>query len=87
MPCRTLSVISWISIFLTPTAVGQSQVDVDILIGVDQYWELTTGKTHRGSEGPVAVETELGWVLSGPAPTAGDISMLTFDLHHSCSQG
>ena len=60
-----------------------SQVDVDILIGVDQYWQLTTGKTRRGSEGPVAVETELGWVLSGPAPTAGDI----LNAHHSCSQG
>ena len=50
---------------------GCSQLDVDILIGSDQYWSLATGKTLRGSKGPTAIETRLGWVLSGPAPTNG----------------
>ena len=37
------------------------------------YWNITTGKTLRahGSKGPTAIETGLGWVLSGPAPTTG----------------
>ena len=45
---------------------GRSPLAIDILIGSDQYWELITGETHRGNSGPVAIHTELGWVLSGP---------------------
>ena len=29
-------------------------------------WELTTGKIRHGNAGPVAIQTKLGWVLSGP---------------------
>ena len=43
-----------------------SHLNVDILIGADYYWSLVTGRTQHGS-GPTAVETRLGWVLSGPA--------------------
>ena len=45
---------------------GNESLDVDILIGTDQYWELVTGETRRGNSGPVAMCTKLGWVLSGP---------------------
>ena len=47
---------------------GQSNnnLNVDILIGADYYWSLVTGITKQGS-GPTAIETRLGWVLSGPA--------------------
>ena len=45
---------------------GKNQLEVDILIGSDLYWDLLTGKTCHGECGPVAVETRLGWVLSGP---------------------
>ena len=45
---------------------GSSHLDIDVLIGCDQYWELVTGETRRGNSGPVALNTELGWVLSGP---------------------
>ena len=38
----------------------------DILIGSDYYWDLVTGETKGGKDGPVAVQTRLGWVLSGP---------------------
>lgn len=41
-------------------------MQVDLLIGSDFYWEFVTGKTIRGDGGPVAIETTLGWVLSGP---------------------
>ena len=50
---------------------GHSQLDIDILIGSDQYWELVTGKICRGCAGPDAIETEIGWVSSGSVPTAG----------------
>ena len=44
---------------------------VDKLIGPDLYWQIVTSKVIRGQEGPVAVSTTLGWVLSGPAqPTS-----------------
>ena len=46
-------------------------MSVDLLIGTDHYWNLTTGRTIRGENGPVAIHTKLGWVLSGPAPAVG----------------
>ena len=53
-----------------------SSIEVDILIGSDYYWQLTTGEVRRGNDGPVAVGTKLGWVLSGPVPVA-DHSLFT----------
>ena len=46
---------------------GSSSSEIDILIGSDQYWELVTGETRRGDFGPVAINTKMGWVLSGGA--------------------
>ena len=46
-------------------------MEVDMLIGSDYYWEFMTGEMVRGRDGPVAVNTTLGWVLSGPAETTG----------------
>ena len=43
-------------------------LEVDVLIGSDYYWELVTGEIERGDAGPVAVNTKLGWILSGPGP-------------------
>ena len=51
---------------LADSSDGCSRLEVDILIGSDQYWDLITGRTRRGTNGPVAIETKLGWVLSGP---------------------
>lgn len=39
---------------------------IDVLIGSDNYWELITGKVKRGKDGPMALETKVGWILSGP---------------------
>ena len=48
---------------------SETQLEVDVLIGSDYYWELATGEVLRGERGgPVAINTKLGWVLSGPAP-------------------
>ena len=48
---------------------SDSPAQVDVLIGSDYYWELTTGEIRRGNTGPVAIGTKLGWVLSGPGPS------------------
>ena len=41
---------------------------MDVLNGADYYWELVTGHMSQCEDGPVAVHTQLGWVLSGPDP-------------------
>ncbi|XP_028410434.1 uncharacterized protein LOC114533050 [Dendronephthya gigantea] len=45
----------------------QEELEVDVLIGADYLWNFQTGETKKGKTGePVAIQTELGWVLSGP---------------------
>ena len=39
--------------------------DIDILIGANFYWDFTHGRCIRIDSGLVAVDTILGWVLSG----------------------
>ena len=42
-------------------------VSVDLLIGTDHYWSFFTGGIIKGDPpGPVALETKLELVLSGP---------------------
>ena len=38
---------------------------VDLLIGNDFYWTFFTGGIKWGESGPVAMESKLGWILSG----------------------
>ena len=47
------------------------ELHVDVLVGSDHYWDLITGRVRRGSDGPVAIDTKLGWVLSGPISIPG----------------
>jgi len=37
-----------------------------LIIGADHYWQFTNGEVRRGESGPVAMNTKLGWILSGP---------------------
>ena len=45
---------------------NESNVEVDVLIGADYYWHFLTGAIKRGESGPTALQTKVGWVLSGP---------------------
>ena len=63
-------------------AEEQFQPDIHVLIGSDQYWELTTGENVRGRGGPVALHTHLGWVLSGPATLLTSVSESTNLVTH-----
>ena len=48
-----------------------SEKSIDILIGMDYYFNFVTGKIKRGPPGcPVAIESNFGWILSGPNRTA-----------------
>ena len=40
----------------------KGSLEVGVLIGVDQYWKVVTGKVVNGIAGPMAIETALGWV-------------------------
>lgn len=65
------------SLDLADYATGETSLEVDILIGSDYYWQLVTGGVSRGVQGPVAIHTKLGWVLSGPTSTVGPIHSST----------
>ena len=37
----------------------------DIPVGADHYWDLVIGNVIHGRNGPTAVSSKLGWLLSG----------------------
>ena len=39
--------------------------EVDILVGLDYYWDLVLGTVVRNSQGLVHMEMVFGWVVSG----------------------
>ena len=45
---------------------NEGHAEVEVLIGSDFYYEFFTGKYKKGRSGPIASESCLGWVLSGP---------------------
>ena len=51
---------------LADNTEATSPREIDMLVGSDFYWDLITGHIRRGSTGPVAIHTRVGWVLSGP---------------------
>ena len=53
---------------LADSCDSRDALEMSILVGMDQYWKVATGGILRGKSGPTAMETKLGWVLSGPVP-------------------
>ncbi|XP_022792234.1 uncharacterized protein LOC111331393 [Stylophora pistillata] len=51
---------------LADYSTGEDDIMVDILVGSDWYWKLVSRKVLRGEDGPTAIQTRIGWVLSGP---------------------
>ena len=68
-----------------PTSRTSKALPMDVLIGADTYWRLMTGKVHKGFNGPTAIHTRLGWVLSGPSDPVelchSATSLVTHVLH------
>ena len=54
------------SLELADSSLGDDNLEVDILIGSDQYYKLVTGEVIQQCNGLTAIHTRLGWVLSGP---------------------
>ena len=47
---------------------------IDMLIGADFYHDFVLGEVIKGSSGPVAIRSKLGWLLSGPCDSDKDIN-------------
>ena len=45
---------------------NEASLHINMLIGADQYWKVASGETITGNDGPAAIKTRLGWILSGP---------------------
>lgn len=58
-------------------------LQVDMLVGSDHYWRIVTGRVRRGTSGPVAIETKMGWVLSGPVAQDTSTTALTLTATHA----
>ena len=64
-PCK--DVYQYLSnLELADSGDSATELQIDILIGSDHYWKLVTGRVVKGPGGPTAIETKIGWVLSGP---------------------
>lgn len=68
------------------------EADINVLVGVDVYWEIVTGRVVHGQIGPTAIETSFGWVLSGPDDVGMEsvVYLATHTLHtfsHSLTAG
>ena len=66
---------------LADSADTQDLLEVDVLIGSDWYWSLITGKVIRGRTGPIAIDSKVGWILSGPSGKQTSVN-LTFTPTH-----
>ena len=43
------------------------EFDISLLIGADHYWRIVQNHVVRGN-GPTAVKSKIGYLLSGPIP-------------------
>ena len=83
--CTSYAHLDGLELADEPCSSGGS---IDLLIGSDYYWNFVTGETKRGEEGPIAVNSKLGWLLSGPINETVDRSFITrsnlvIDRHYS----
>ena len=51
---------------LANSADASDALEIDVLVGLDLYWMLVTGRIIRGHSGPTAIHNKVEWVLSGP---------------------
>ena len=68
---------------LADSSNAMDDLDIDILVGSDHYWKLVTGRVVKGDGGPTAIETRLGWVLSGPADGVQEETSINLIPAHS----
>ena len=54
-------------LILAENLISNRVDDIEILVGIDYYYAIISGRTARGPpNGPVAIESILGWIICGP---------------------
>ncbi|XP_068697018.1 uncharacterized protein [Montipora foliosa] len=53
---------------------------IDVLIGSDYYWDFVSGDSIKGDQGPTAVNSKFGWLLSGPMYDESSSSVVSSNL-------
>ena len=61
---------------------GDRPFEVSLLIGVDHYWKIVGDHVVRG-DGPTAVQSKLGYLLSGPLNLPNHTQEITSTFHIS----
>ena len=59
-------------------------LNCEVLIGSNFYWHFMSGQCRRGERGPIALESCLGWILSGPVydcPASASTEVNLTDTH------
>ncbi len=57
--------------FAHPASPSETSFEVEMLIGIDHYWKIVQSRVVRG-DGPTAIESKLGYLISGPTSTQKD---------------
>ena len=68
---------------------GEDSLEVGVLIGLDFYYSFVPGVVKKGTKGPVAIESCLRWMLSGPYSNLNETStnvIITHALRAYCEQ-
>ncbi|XP_046854266.1 uncharacterized protein LOC124447403 [Xenia sp. Carnegie-2017] len=68
-------------LWLSDVNLKQDTLDVDVLIGADNLWAFQQGEIIRGKDDePVAINTCLGWVISGPLKGSSNLKTARVNL-------
>ena len=55
---------------------------VDLLIDADMYWSIVSGVVKKDDySGLVAISSKLGWLVSGPVSSNGEVGISTNLMH------
>ena len=68
---------------------GEDSLEVGVLTGLDFYYFFVSGVVKKVTKGPVAIESCLGWILSGPSKNLNETStnmITTHALRVECEQ-
>ena len=61
--------------------VSSGNFEINLLIGADYYWDIVQDNIIRSEGGPTAVQSRLGYLLSGPAKLQPRHNDVTNILH------
>ena len=67
-----------------PFDFRDKDLEIGLLVGCDHFFEIVTGQTIRGKEGPVALSSKLGWLACGNL-TLSDSSHSSCLLQVACT--